>query len=346
MQPSSQKGRATAFNSGVSGGRVSAFSIVSSELAQVKSLIEEQLRNCSERVRELAEHIKIGGGKMIRPGLVLLSGRAFGELSEEHIYAAAIVEMIHSATLLHDDVVDEGRSRRGVATVNWLEGNESAVLLGDFLLSRVFRMCVCLDGHVAEKIASAAAQTCEGELRQIAERGNRGLGETEYIEIISQKTAALFEVACVLGGMLARADESRVQALADYGRKTGIAFQITDDVLDLIGEESEIGKPVGSDLGERNLTLPIIHLLRTAVEGDRTTVKRILDAPVPRETEAGINEWSLLAEKLRTHGSIEYAQKRAREFAGEAIAAIAKLRESDGKTALIEISRFVTERDA
>jgi octaprenyl-diphosphate synthase len=276
MQSSAQSGRATAFDWGAGNRSLCAFSIIAEELAQVRSLIERELLDCSEPVRGLAAYVSSSKGKMVRPGLVLLSGLACGKVTEKHIRAAAIVEMIHNATLLHDDVVDEGKSRRGVPTLNSMQGNESAVLLGDFLLSRVFRMCMGLGRRAAEVIASFAARTCEGELRQIAQRGNWRLSESEYIEIIAEKTAAMFSGACVLGAMLAGAGKSQVQMLADYGRKTGIAFQITDDLLDLIGDETQTGKQVGNDLDKNKLTLPVIHFLQVADEANRGETEKLL----------------------------------------------------------------------
>ncbi len=318
-----------------------AFGIIAEELSQVRSLIERELSDCSEPVRGLAAYVSSSRGKMVRPGLVLLSGLACGKVTEEHIRAAAIVEMIHNATLLHDDVVDEGMSRRGGPTLNSLKGNESAVLLGDFLLSRVFGMCLGLGGRAAEVIASFAARTCEGELRQIAQRGNWRLSESEYIGIIAEKTAAMFSGACVLGAMLAGAGKPQVQMLADYGRKTGIAFQITDDLLDLIGDQNKTGKPVGNDLDKNKLTLPFIHFLQVANEQDKDWAGELMHCDGKK---AGSQGKSLLVEKLKRYGSLGYAQHRAEGLAEEATGAIAKLKDGDAKHALIETARFVVAR--
>jgi octaprenyl-diphosphate synthase len=171
--------------SGTAGGTLDTFSIIAEELTQVRNLIKQELSNCSRTVRDLTGYISNGKGKMIRSGLLLLSGLSCGEITSNHIHSAAIIEMIHNATLLHDDVVDQGTTRRGEATINHIRGNESAVLLGDFLLSRVFRLCIELNTKAAEIIATSALKTCEGELRQTAQKGNRQLSETEYIEIIT-----------------------------------------------------------------------------------------------------------------------------------------------------------------
>jgi octaprenyl-diphosphate synthase len=267
---------------------------------------------------------------MVRPGLVLLSGGVTGKINDEHIHIAAIMEMIHNATLLHDDVIDDGQKRRGQATVNSLWGNESAVLLGDFLLSNVFKMCAELKPNTARVIAAAAGRTCEGELRQIAQKGNWQLGEAEYIDIITEKSAALFRSCCYLGGLLSGGDEKEVGLLSDFGTNLGIAFQIADDLLDLTGDQSRTGKPVGSDISSGKVTLPVMHLLKTVNEAERELVVK--------GSLAG------LSEKLQACGSIDYAKKRAQEFAEQAIAAIDGFSQSESKKALIELTRFAVER--
>lgn len=325
---------------GAAGRTLHTFSIIAGELLQVRALIERELSDCSRAVRNLAGHIGAGRGKMIRPGLVLLSGLSSGGIKKEHIRAAAIIEMIHNATLLHDDVVDESTSRRGLPTLNIMRGNESAVLLGDFLLSRVFRLCAELDGNAAKTIASAAVRTCEGELRQIAQRGNWRLSEPEYIEIIAEKTAALFSGACSLGAMLAGAGKRQEEMLADYGFKTGIAFQITDDLLDLTGDEVRTGKPIGNDADSGKPTLPLIHFLKSAGRKERAEVIRRIN----RRRAGAKRARAALVKMLTEQGSIEYAQRRAEEYVKQAIRTLAGLKNSDGKDALIATARFVAGR--
>ncbi|HUT47210.1 MAG TPA: polyprenyl synthetase family protein, partial [Sedimentisphaerales bacterium] len=223
--------------------KVPAFRLICDQLNKVRDLINEQLTapvNAGD-INVLLEHISSRSGKMIRPGLVLLAGRCCGKITDNHIRVAAIVEIIHNATLLHDDVIDEGKQRRGLPTINSLWGNESAVLLGDFLLSRVFKMCADLESKVANVIATAAVRLCEGELRQVVQKHNWQLSETEYIDVITEKSAVLFSSSCMLGGLLAGASESQAQSLADFGLNAGIAFQITDDLLDIVGDESKTG---------------------------------------------------------------------------------------------------------
>jgi octaprenyl-diphosphate synthase len=340
MQSSAQTGGASAKGEGAAGRLLHSFSIIEKELARVRTLIEGDLSDCGKLVSSVAACVNAGQGKMIRPGLVLLSGVACGGVTENHIKPAAIFEMIHNVSLLHDDVVDEGKNRRGVPTLNSICGNESAVLLGDLLLGRVMQMCVGLDKCVAEIISLSAMRTCEGELRQISQRGNWSLGEPEYIEIITAKTAALFEGACATGAVLAGAGELTVQTLAAYGRNTGIAFQITDDLLDLVGEQDKTGKAVGNDLDHNKLTLPLIHLLKTAGKTEKEKVKQILSR---QKGDAGRME---LVARLNACGSIEYARARAEEFVGQAITAIAGIGDNRGSKSLVETARFIVGRTA
>jgi len=332
-----------AHNSGTSYGStqsraiVPSFKLICDELDRVKKLIDDQLA-VSACAGTLLSYLRkqVGGGKMLRPGLVLLAGASCGEVTDKHIRISAVVEMIHNATLLHDDVMDEGRRRRGEATANSLWGNESAVLLGDFLLSNVFKMCADVEPEVTRVIAATAVRICEGELRQIVQRQNWQLGESEYIDIITEKSAALFSCCCYLGGLLAGAGETQVRLLADYGLNFGIAFQITDDVLDLIGDEGEMGKTLGSDVDKSKLTLPVIHLLREIGEKRTNAVRsKLTNAPGRRK---------VLVEMLKSHGSLEYAHSRAQAYVAKAIAALADLKESSAKKALVETAGFVARR--
>ena len=317
---------------------VATFRLINDELGQVKELINEQLACCPDKigVMRLVEYLNGCGGKMIRPGLVLLAGGAVGKITDKHIRIAGIMEMIHNATLLHDDVIDEGQRRRGQATVNSLWGNECAVLLGDFLLSKVFKMCADLEPQVVKIIATAAARTCEGELRQTAQRENWQLDETEYIDIITEKSAALLSSCCYLGGLLAGAGEIAVRLLSDFGLNLGMAFQITDDLLDIIGDEVKTGKTLGSDVDKNKLTLAVIHLLRAVEEREKSFLIK--------EMNTSGQSKDALVEMLRSYGSLEYAYSRAQEFVAKAIAALAGLRESCAKEALIETARFIGRR--
>ena len=247
--------------------------------------------------------------------------------------------MIHNATLLHDDVIDEGQKRRGLPTINSLWGNETAVLLGDFLLSKVFKMCAESERRVAKVIATAAIRLCEGELKQVVQRQNWQLSESEYIDVITEKSAALFSSACYLGGILAQEDEGRARSLADFGLNAGIAFQITDDLLDIVGDESKTGKTPGSDVDKHKLTLAVIHLLRVVDEKEKNEIiSSYLKAKEAQYAKGA------LVEKLSRHGSLEYARRRAQEFIAAAVRALAGLKQSDAKDALIATAEFMAGR--
>jgi octaprenyl-diphosphate synthase len=331
-----------------------AFKIIKNELDQVKKLINRQLAGCSDKIgiERLFERIGVCSGKMLRPGLVLLSYRAVKNASYDGrpkldttaaasdmdvvIRIAAIIEMIHNAALLHDDVIDEGQKRRGAPTINNLWGNAYSVLLGDFLLSRVFKMCVGLQPTITAVIADAVTRTCEGELRQTIQSRNWQISESEYIDIITEKSAVLFSSACRLGALLANADEARLQSLGSFGVNLGIAFQITDDLLDIIGDEAETGKTLGRDVDKNKLTLALIHLLKAADDSHcMSCISRIVGGDKKE-----------LIEMLKRYGSLEYVHSRTRQFVAGAIKSLTGLKAGVAKDALIKTAEFVGQRPA
>jgi octaprenyl-diphosphate synthase len=315
-----------------------ASGLISNELQQVKKLIEEQFADAGSPADRLLETFGKGGGKMIRPAMVLLSGSACGKVTDEHIYVAAVIEIIHNATLLHDDVIDDGLKRRGLPTVNSLWGNEAAVLLGDFLLCKVFSMCAGLEPQVVEIIADAITRTCRGELSQIMQRQNWRLGEQEYIEIITDKTAALFSSCGLLGALLAGAGKKEQEVLTRFGRDIGIAFQITDDLLDIVGDEKDTGKTGGSDVDKNKITLPVINLLENTAENRKDEmIKKLITARDSKRAFAKI---------LKSNGSLEYAYGRAKEYVSGATKALLSLRDNSAKEALSKTANFITERVA
>jgi len=321
--------------------KVPAFRPVTEHLSRVRNLIVQQLTSNVKagNINGLLKQINKRSGKMIRPGLVLLAGRSCGQITDEHITVAAVIEMIHNATLLHDDVIDEGKQRRGLPTINRLWGNESAVLLGDYMLSHVFKMCAQLEPRVSDAIATAAIRLCKGELRQVIQKHYWQLNEAEYIDVITEKSAVLFSCCCSLGGLLAGASESQAQALGNFGLNAGIAFQITDDLLDIVGDERKTGKTLGSDVNKHKLTLALIHLLKTV---DKKEKNNIINSFLDREDSQ--YDKHALVEILNRHGSLEYARRRAKEFATNAKRALADLRQSDFKDALIETAEFMIGR--
>jgi len=321
--------------------KVPAFRPIADELNKVGNLINQQLTSHAKvgDINGLLEQISSRCGKMIRPGLVLLTGRCYGKITDTHIRVAAIIEMMHNATLLHDDVIDEGKKRRGLPTINSLWGNESAVLLGDLILSHVFKMCAQLESRVADVIATAAVRLCEGELRQVVQKHYWQLNEAEYIDVITEKSAVLFSSSCFLGGLLAGASESQAQSLADFGLNAGIAFQMTDDLLDITGDESKTGKTLGSDVDKHKLTLALIHLLKVVDEKEKNN---IINSFLDRKGSQ--YDKHALLEILNRHCSLKYARNRAREFVTTAKQALADLKQSDFKEALIETAEFMVGR--
>jgi len=333
--------------------KIRAFRLIDKQLSRVKELINEQLTAPAEAgdINRLLEHVHGRSGKMIRPGLVLLSYRVVRDAScekktqydirdtqYEAICVAAVVEMIHNATLLHDDVIDEGQKRRR-PTVNSFWGNEAAVLLGDFLLGRVFKMCAGLQPQAVEVIAGAAVRVCKGQLRQVVQKQNWQLSASEYIDLITEKSAVLFSSACHLGAILAQANEAQTRSLTDFGLNAGIAFQITDDLLDIIGDVSKTGKKTNSDVDKYKLTLAMIHLLSAVNEREKEVV---INSYLERK-DAQYDKGAL-TEMLDRHGSLEYARTRAQEFAARAVQALAALKDSDAKDALIETAKFMSCR--
>ena len=325
-----------------------AFKLIENELSRVKKLINRQLTDSSGPAGQLVEKLNICGGKMLRPGLVLLSYHAvydaMHKLDMQHskpdtnilIRIAAIVEMIHNATLLHDDVIDEGQRRRGAPTINSLYGNESAVLLGDFLLSRVFGMCANLQPQVIDIIAAATARICEGELRQLSRGQEWELEESEYIDIITEKSAVLFNACCRLGAFSAGADEKHSKLLSDFGMNVGVAFQIADDLLDITGDESKTGKTLGSDIYKNKPTLAVIYLLKTIDEAQKNSLLEKLNADREDKKE--------LAKLLDRYGSFEYARRCAEGYIAKAKELLAGLKESDARNALTETAQFAVSR--
>src|SRR5437667_6150730 len=252
---------------------------IEKELAAVERLFNEELASDLACVNALVKHVGRFRGKMLRPMLVLLSGRACGELSDAHVTVATVVEMVHMSTLVHDDVLDEAELRRKGATINHLRGNEAAVLLGDYLISHSYHLCSSLDSQFASRlIGRTTNEVCEGELLQIDNRNNIDLDEETYLTIIDRKTASLTAACCLLGAQLAGASEAAVRHADTFGRCIGTAFQIQDDILDIVGDVADVGKTLGIDIEKVKLTLPIIHFLRTAPREHRALLRSLLQS--------------------------------------------------------------------
>jgi octaprenyl-diphosphate synthase len=314
---------------------------IAPELRAVERLFNSELESDVECVNVLVRHVSRFRGKMLRPCLVLLCGRAAaaaGGLSDGHVTIATVVEMVHMATLVHDDVLDEAELRRKGATLNHLRGNEAAVLLGDYLISHSYHLCSSLESQFYSRtIARTTNKVCEGELLQIQNRNNADLDEETYYEIITRKTAVLTAACCVLGAKLSGASDRVIRQLETYGLSLGIAFQIQDDILDIVGDAGTVGKTLGIDIEKGKLTLPVIHFLRTAPREHRALLRSLLEGRDPDKVEK-IRNLILPGE------SIEFARDAARAHVDRARSAIADLPESDARQVLDTMAQFVVAR--
>lgn len=308
------------------------------ELDAVERTFLTELNSDLSCVASLVRHVSRFRGKMLRPCLVLLAGQACGDLSDAHVVLATVVEMVHMATLVHDDVLDEAELRRKGATINHLRGNEAAVLLGDFLISHSYHLCSSLDSQYASRlIGRTTNQVCEGELLQIDNRKNFDLDEPTYLRIITLKTATLCAACCHLGAKMSGASDDVVARLELYGMSLGTAFQIQDDILDLIGDARAVGKTLGSDIVKGKMTLPIIHFLRTAPQEHRMLMRSLLESPEPDRVER-------IRNLMLPSGSIDYARSRAVELVERSVDALAALPESEARQVLELMAGFVVTR--
>ena len=311
---------------------------IADELRAVDRVFSEELASDLPCVNVLVRHVSRFRGKMLRPLLLLLAGKACGRVDDAHVTLAAVVEMVHMATLVHDDVLDEAELRRKGATINHLRGNEAAVMLGDYLISHSFHLCSSLDSQLASRVIGRTTnRVCEGELLQIDNRNNLDLSEETYLEIISRKTASLCATCCMLGATYAGAGEARVGQLELYGLSLGIAFQIQDDILDLVGEEQTVGKTLGSDIEKGKMTLPMIHFLRTAPQEHRSLLRSLLQSNDADKAER-------IRNLILPSGSIEYARGRAQAFVDRARGALLSLPDTDARRVLDTMAGFVVSR--
>lgn len=311
---------------------------IADDMRRVDGVIRERLRSDIALIGTIGEYIIGGGGKRLRPAVLLLIACALGYRGTAHTQLAAVIEFIHTATLLHDDVVDESDLRRGRATSNAMFGNAASVLVGDFLYSRSFQMMVDAGSmRVMRILADATNRIAEGEVLQLMNVHDPSVDEARYLMVVERKTATLFEAAARIGAVLAGADPSTEAACARYGASLGTAFQMIDDVLDYSGNADDIGKRLGDDLREGKTTLPLIHALRSSTPADRTLVERAI-------REGGGN-FAEIAQIVRASGSLDYARGRAEEESAIAFEALEALPDSEFKQSLLELNRFAMRRD-
>jgi octaprenyl-diphosphate synthase len=289
-------------------------------------------------VNSVARYIVNSGGKRLRPLLVLLAARACGYQGDKHISTAVIIEFIHTATLLHDDVVDASDRRRGQETANSVFGNEASVLVGDFLYSRSFQLMVQV-GHmrIMDVLADATNTIAEGEVLQLMNCNEPETTEQQYMEVIYRKTAKLFEAGMLIGAILASQTQAVENALAEYGRKLGCAFQLIDDALDYSANSDDLGKNIGDDLAEGKPTLPLIHALRNASADDQIVIRTAI-------INGGLEDIERIAKTIQETGALAYTVSRAEKAAGEAINALDALPDSEFKESLIGLAHFSTQR--
>jgi octaprenyl-diphosphate synthase len=309
------------------------------DLDALERLLRVELASRDPFIGELVDYVLATRGKLMRPALACLSAEAIGGGAEERLYIAGTVELIHIASLIHDDIIDEADLRRGTPTVNVQWGNQIAVLLGDLLFARAFDLISRVrHPEVAPTVALAAVRMSQAEIKQIEHAAEPHSEEAIYLDIIEGKTAALFSAACKGGALVAGAAPAQAAALAAFGLAWGMSFQITDDALDLTGEKDELGKPIGSDIQGGKVTLPIIHALRSAGAGDREALLRLLQLPSPdgpREEVRAI---------LDRYGAIEYALEVAGTYAARAAAGLEALPPSPARESLRQLTEFVLVR--
>ncbi|CAN5836459.1 polyprenyl synthetase family protein [soil metagenome] len=315
-----------------------AYAPIAADLIEAERIFRAELGSRYPFVQQLVDHSSRFRGKQLRPVLVLLAAKACGGIRPAHAVLAAVVEMIHTATLVHDDILDEARVRRHAATINAEWGNETAVLLGDYLFTHAFHLAASLESTLACRwIGRATNLVCEGELRQVHHRGNLDLDESVYFDIIRGKTAELTAVSCRLGAQYAGASTEAVEALDRFGRHLGIAFQIADDVLDLWGDERTTGKTLGTDLQKQKLTLPLIRLLSASPPEQAETARRLIG-------DANPDGRTRLLPLLEDTGALQYAWEQAKEYVDRARNDLRILPLSEARDLLDDLAQFVIDR--
>lgn len=312
--------------------------LLASDMSAVDGVIRARLHSEVALVNQVGEYIVNSGGKRLRPALVVLSAKAFGYTGKHHHDLAAVVEFIHTATLLHDDVVDESELRRGRATASSLFGNGASVLVGDFLYSRAFQMMVEVgDMRVMQTLADATNTIAEGEVLQLLNCHDANVDATNYLHVIHCKTAKLFEAAMRLGAILAGVDAVTEQAAAKYGMHLGTAFQLVDDVLDYSGDEQETGKNLGDDLAEGKPTLPLIYAMQHGDARQAAVVREAIE-------QGDITHFSDVLQVIKQTGALEYTRQQAQHEADVACAVLAALPDTNYKESLLQLANFAATR--
>ena len=317
------------------------FEPIRGDLRLVEDEFQRHVQSQVELIPAIGKYIQNSGGKRIRPAVLLMAARMSGYRGERAVLYASVVEFIHTATLVHDDIIDESELRRGRRAVHSRWGNDVTVLLGDFLYIKSMSMALTQDNlEVIRTLCDVTLRMIEGELDQLTKNGNMELSEEDHFEIIRRKTAYLFAGCGRIGGMLGPTTREQQDKLWDYGFNIGMAFQVVDDLLDFTGEEVVLGKPVGGDLREGKMTLPVIHLLEHA-DGDAAALVRT----IVEGRSATLDEWRALRAMLVGHGSIDHARRTAEDFVERAKRALDGFPASGERDALLALPDYVLARD-
>ena len=312
--------------------------LATDDMDAVNRLISNSLESDVALVSQVSEYIVMAGGKRLRPLIVLLAARALGYEGEQHVRAATIIEFIHTATLLHDDVVDSSERRRGQDSANTVFGNQASVLVGDFLYSRSFQMMVDIgDMRVMQILADATNTIAAGEVQQLMNVHDPDTTEDDYQQVIYRKTARLFEAGAQIAAVLAGRDENVEAAMVSYGQNLGTAFQLVDDALDYDASAEELGKNLGDDLAEGKPTLPLIYAMRKGNDAQRDLIRSAIVA-------GGRDHMNEIQEIIQATGALEYTARRARDAADAAIAVLADLPDNKYRQALISLAEFSIQR--
>jgi len=317
-----------------------ALELIGDELKQVEQQFKKDLASDVPLIRKVGEYVLSSGGKRIRPALLLLSAKLCEYHGDRHVPLASVIEFIHTATLLHDDVVDNANIRRGIASANTLWGNEASVLVGDFLFSKSFSLMVA-DGdlNVLRVLSGATTMIAEGEVLQLVCTSDLSLTEERYIEVVKCKTAVLISAACQAGAILGKVAPGLEQALSEFGMQLGIAFQLMDDVLDYAANQAEFGKCIGHDLEEGKITLPLIHTLQLCTAEERERIGVIVTAE-----ELSDDDFQFVFDAVHRYGGIEFTVNRAREYTNRAKSSLDPFPSSLVKAALGELADYVVTR--
>lgn len=317
-----------------------ALNIIGEDLKLVELQFRKDLQSDVPLIRKVGEYVLSSGGKRVRPALLLLAARLTGYNADKAVPLASVIEFIHTATLLHDDVVDSATLRRGIASANTLWGNEASVLVGDFLFSKSFSLMVRVGSmDILRVLSDATTVIAEGEVLQLLCTGELDLTEEQYINVVRSKTAILMSAACEAGAILGAAGQSQQQALSDFGMDLGIAFQLMDDILDYVATEEEFGKSIGHDLEEGKITLPLIHTLRHCSDSERTFI-----AAVVEKDEMSLDDFRAVSSFVKQHGGIEYTVTQARFYIERCKSHLDQFESSPVRVAMNSLAEYVVSR--